>query len=277
VRIEVAIEGIYAYSELDAHGETAAAAARMEARAREPASQAKFDALVRPFLELEPRRVLEVGCGTGALAERIVGATKATEVLGTDKSAGMLEHARVLREGVPRLRFTAWDVTHPEQLAEDRFDVVLSSVMVPYLSEEEIRALVRDLVRRLAPGGVLAFIEQDLQTDFLALAEPKLWQRVMGKDVRALGRAWSLGLRPLLREAGLHVEARRSFVWSTDTHGPYTRDLLAHLATDATRAGRIDEAERVRFLDLVEAQTARGDFTYGIVYHLVCGRRVSNP
>lgn len=236
------IEGVFAYSDLDLRGETAPAAARMEARAREPASEAMFDALVRPLLEREPRRVLEIGCGTAALAERIARATRETEVLATDKSAGMIDVARALRKGAPRVRLSVWDSERPEDLAEVGFDLVISSVVVPYMTDEAIEALVTDLARRLAPGGVLAFVEQDLQTDFLTLAEPELAQRVFGKDERVLGARWSLGLRPVLRAAGLEVDARRSFLWSTDTHGAYTRDLLAHLASDAVVHARIDRS-----------------------------------
>lgn len=270
------IEGVFSYAALDPKGESAAAAARMEARATLPASEAMFEVLVRPLLELEPRRVLEVGCGTGALAARIAAIAKRADVLATDKSEGMLERARSLRAG-SRVRFATWDASDPRALSEDGFDLIVSSVMVPYLSEEAIAALVGDLARRLAPGGALAFVEQDLQTDFLWIGDPALVARVMAKDARSLGASWSLGLRPLLRAAGLEVAPRRSFLWATDEHVDYTRDLLAHLAADAARAGRVTEAERTRFLALAEEAHARGDFAYGIVYHRALGRRVSRP
>jgi 16S rRNA A1518/A1519 N6-dimethyltransferase RsmA/KsgA/DIM1 with predicted DNA glycosylase/AP lyase activity len=47
------------------------AATRMEARARESASEEMFRQLIAPLLTSEVKTVLEFGCGTAALSRRI--------------------------------------------------------------------------------------------------------------------------------------------------------------------------------------------------------------
>ena len=63
--------GIPDYRNLELSGEARLAADGMEDRAREPASAEMFEKLVRPLLGPGVQRILEVGCGTGALAARM--------------------------------------------------------------------------------------------------------------------------------------------------------------------------------------------------------------
>lgn len=252
---EMRIEGIPHYRDLDVSGEAHAAAGRMEDRARAPASRAMFDDLVVPLLGPPPRAVLEVGCGTAALSRRIVRLLPGATVY-ADKSAGMLAAAREYAEadaeaersaGGGKLVLGRWDVLDAGSFPFDagaRFGLILSSVMVPYLDDEQTGALVRDLASRLAPGGVLAFVEQDLQTDAVNFPRFDLLRRVHAKDDRNLKKTLALGLRPLLRDAGLELLPRRSFLWTDDPSEPYTCELLGRLADAALEAERITAAER---------------------------------
>ncbi len=260
-------EGLPDYARLDEAGEAAAAARRMEARAAEPASAALFEALVRPLLP-GVRRVLEVGCGSGALARRVAAASDA-EVLATDKSEGMLAVAAA-RGG--RVAFQRW-AAPDEPVPTGEFDLILSSVVVPYLEPSAAEALVVDLAARLRPGGRLVFIEQDLQTDALHFPDPELRTRVFAKDRRPAPRHLALGLRALLRAAGLALDPPCAHLWITHDHGPYLQDLLGAMARDATAAGRITEAERGHWESELAALAARGDFAYSLLYHRVGGVR----
>lgn len=190
------LRGIPNYRDLDLDGAAQAAAERMEARADEPASRAMFEALVLPLLTPTPGRVLEVGAGTGALARRIAEASPASRVHASDKSEGMLRAARELSAagGAP-LALARWDVLDESAFpfGEEPFDLLLSSVMIPYLDDAQSEDLVNRLARRLAPGGVLAFLEQDLQTDAVSGAPDRLRARVLAKDERALTRARGVG------------------------------------------------------------------------------------
>lgn len=279
------IEGIPHYRDLDLSGEARAAAERLEDRAREAASDAMFDELVVPLLEPPPANVLEVGCGTAALSRRIARLLPGATVHATDKSEGMLAAAREYAESEARANAGAnaggklilgrWDALDAGSFPFEpglRFGLILSSVVVPYLDDGQTAALVRDLASRLAPGGVLAFIEQDLQTDAVNFPRFDLARRVLDKDGRDLKTTLTLGVRPLLREAGLEPLPRRSFLWTDDGYGPYTRELLGRLADAALEAGRITAAEREEWGTGLEALADSGDFYYGLVYHRVAGR-----
>ncbi len=276
------ISGIPNYRDLDLSGESRAAAKRMEDRATAPASQAMFDALVAPLLDpppSSPSNVLEVGCGTAALSRRAARLLPNGTVYAADKSEGMLAAAREYAEaesgdGGGDLVLGRWDVLDAASFPfdRDRFDVILSSVMVPYLDDAATVSLVGDLTSRLAPGGTLAFIEQDLTTDTVNFPDFDLLRRVYARDERDLKRTVALGLRPLLREAGLRLLPRKSFLWTDDEYLPYTRELLDRIAADALKAGRVTAAERERWTDILESLVDSGDFYYGIVYHRIAGR-----
>ena len=275
------ISGIPNYRDLDLSGESRAAAKRMEDRATAPASQAMFDALVAPLLDQlssSPSNVLELGCGTAALSRRVARRLPNGTVYAADKSEGMLAAAREYAEaesgGGGELILGRWDVLDIASFPfdRDRFDVILSSVMAPYLDDEATVSLVEDLTSRLAPGGTLAFIEQDLTTDTVNFPDFDLLRRVYARDERDLKKTVALGLRPLLREAGLRLLPRESFLWTDDEYLSYTRELLDRIASDALKAGRVTAAERERWTATLESLADSGDFYYGIVYHRIAGR-----
>jgi ubiquinone/menaquinone biosynthesis C-methylase UbiE len=265
------------YKNLDLSGEALKAAARMEARAQEAASREMFQQLVAPLLAPQVRTVLEFGCGTASLSRRIAQSAPQSRVVATDKSEGMLTVARHLvdTEHIANLRLQLWDVLDEAAFPfpGTQFDLIVSSVVIPYLDDTQTMDLVHRLVARLAPGGTLAFIEQDLSTDTLNFPKPEMLRDVLTKDLRNYKRTLALGLRPILREAGLQVLPRRSFLWTDDAYGAYTRELLETFADAACQRGQIKPEERDEWKTTLDNLAESGDFYYGIVYHLVAGRR----
>ena len=265
------------YKDLDLSGEALQAATRMEARAQEPASAEMFQQLVAPLLSSGVKTVFEFGCGTASLSRRVAVALPKATVYASDKSLGMLKAARSLIEaaGLENIRLAAWDALDEASFpfAEQSFDLILSSVVIPYFDDAQTSDLIRRLAARLAPGGVLAFVEQDLTTDTLNFPKFDIYRGVLTKDLRNLKPSLALGLRPLLREAGLQPLPRRSFLWTDDAYGAYTRDLLERLADSACEKGHVTPEERDEWKTTLDRLAASGDFYYGMVYHLVAGRR----
>lgn len=98
--------------------------------------------------------VLDIGCGTGTLAvvaTRHVGLTG--EVHGIDASSEMIARARskAAKAGAP----ARFDVGVVENLPfpDDRFDVVLSTLMLHHLPRPTRQACAREIARVLKPGG----------------------------------------------------------------------------------------------------------------------------
>ena len=109
--------------------------------------------LVAAVVGAEPRRVLEVGCGWGELAEWIAGETGA-DVVATDLSPRMVELAR--ERGVDA------QVADVQRLpfADGEFDVAVAAWMLYHVPELE-RAIA-ELARVLRPGGRLVAVTNSL-------------------------------------------------------------------------------------------------------------------
>lgn len=256
--------GIPDYKNLDLSGEAEIAARNMEDRAREPASQMLFDRLVAP---LAAASVLEFGCGTGALAGRL--ASIGASILATDKSAVMIGAAKTLH---PEISFAVWDVTDPNSVLEaGGFDLIVSSVVAPYFSGEETVAVIARLREMLKPGGVLAFIEQDIETLEIASSLPDFTARIVQRTLASTKNPYRcLGLAPLLELEPLPVV---SFDWTDRTYCPYIRRLLDRTAKDMIGAGEASEEEAKAWLEEMESRSTNGDFLYSLTYRRIAGRK----
>jgi SAM-dependent methyltransferase len=183
-------------------------------------------------------------------------------------------HHLVAVDNLTNIRLERWDVIEETAFPfpNKQFDLIISSVVIPYLDDPQTITLIEKLAFRLAPGGVLAFVEQDLMTDSVNFPNFELFRRIVSKDLRNLKRTLALGLRPLLRKAGLQVLPRRSFLWTDETYGSYMRDLLERFAKAACDRGQITLEEEEEWKKTLDELTRTGDFYYGLVYHLVAGR-----
>ncbi|HEU0302771.1 MAG TPA: amino acid adenylation domain-containing protein, partial [Longimicrobium sp.] len=138
------------------------------------------DATVDRILALRPRRVLEIGCGTGLLLHRVAPLCEA--YVATDFSATVLSS---LRRGLER-RPVATPLTLLHRAADDfagmepgSFDTVVLNSVVQYFPDAEYLArVIEGAARVLAPGG-----------------------RILLGDLRSL---------PLLRAFGASVELFRA-------------------------------------------------------------------
>jgi len=119
----------------------------------------KYDALVallprgRRF-----RRSLDIGCGTGLLADRL--AAHSDEVVGIDVSAVAIERAREWSASRPGLRFMQADLLALDPAHYHGFDLVVVADAIYYLPPDALddaglKSLVSRLARLLTPDGIL--------------------------------------------------------------------------------------------------------------------------
>jgi ubiquinone/menaquinone biosynthesis C-methylase UbiE len=105
-------------------------------------------------LGIMPQRVLDIGCGTGALLRSVSGQWPSAALVGVDPAAGMLRAAR--QAGVPGGLAQATAGALP--FAGATFDLVISTVSFHHWASQ--RDGLAEVRRVLAPGGI--FILADL-------------------------------------------------------------------------------------------------------------------
>lgn len=100
------------------------------------------------------QRVLEIGCGTGNLAIRVMRAHPDLELVGSDPDPLALARARRKARGRTGIRFErgyAQRLPHPDA----SFDRVLSALMLHHLDHDTKVAAAAEVSRVLRPGGSL--------------------------------------------------------------------------------------------------------------------------
>ncbi|MEU0094744.1 class I SAM-dependent methyltransferase [Kribbella sp. NPDC006257] len=114
-------------------------------------------AYVEIVREFGARSVLDVGCGTGALATLLAGL--GVEVVGVDPAEASLEVARG-KAGAEKVRWVHGDATGLPELQVD-LAVMTGNVAQVFLSDEEWVATLYGLRAALAPGGRFVFETRD--------------------------------------------------------------------------------------------------------------------
>jgi SAM-dependent methyltransferase len=140
----------------------------------------RYDAFLAAQVPARAARVLDIGCGLGRLAARVVAPGR--EVIGVDLSPEMVARARSLGAGTPGLRFECADFFDLDP-GPERFDCVLSAAVLHHLDAD---AAIARMIRLLAPGGRLVL--HDLRTDASVLDRARaacaLAHHALGRLVR---------------------------------------------------------------------------------------------
>ena len=157
------------------------------------------DAVVAALRTLRPRRVLDVGCGTGLLATRLRRELDGAVVVGCDFSHGMLVHARAHPEPVSWVRGDALRLPFRDGVV----DAVVSTEAFHWFPDQP-RALA-EFYRVLVPGGRLMVALVNTPTDTVRAAF-RLGSRVFGQPFDWPTRR---EMRDLLARAGFRLESQR--------------------------------------------------------------------
>ena len=173
--------------------------------------------------DIDVRRVLDVGAGTGAgtvaLAQQFVGA----EVVAADVSEGMLERVRAL--AATRGLAERISTEHADIAADvsglGRFDVAWASASLHEAADPD--QAFRNLFAALRPGGLLAIVEMNGPPQVLPLELADLEDRLHAafEPVRQ-GNAYNLDWSAPLERAGFDLEVLRTVTIeeTVDGRGP---------------------------------------------------------
>ena len=150
------------------------------------------------------QRALDVGCGPGALAARLVDRLGAANVAGIDPSEPFVAAARERLPGADVRRGTAEDLPFDD----DAFDVVASQLVVHFMRDP--LAGVRDMRRVCRDGGTVALAVWKRDGNGVGPLVP-FWRGVTAAGLGTRGEADLIGtkegqLAELCDRAGLAVQ-----------------------------------------------------------------------
>jgi SAM-dependent methyltransferase len=113
------------------------------------------DMIKARFPDFRPRRILEIGSGTGASTLPLKAAWPEAEVHGVDVGAPMVRyaHARAESLGVP-IHFSQQSGTGTD-FPDGHFDLVTSIIVHHEMPLPVIQAMIKECHRLLAPGGIM--------------------------------------------------------------------------------------------------------------------------
>ncbi len=123
------------------------------------------------------QRVLDLGCGTGALTLRA--AHRGARVKGIDVNAQMLEIAGARSEEAKlgeRVELCEMGVAELENEAAESYDAVMSGLCFSELTEDELGYALKEVRRILKPGGILLVADE--------VRPGNVWKRIVSSLMR---------------------------------------------------------------------------------------------
>ncbi|GGF92464.1 malonyl-ACP O-methyltransferase BioC [Paenibacillus abyssi] len=203
-----------------------------------------------------PVSVLEIGCGTGRLTERLLQLLPSAYVSAVDLSPSMLQLAsRRLNGDASRCTFIEADIEQWAAASADRrFDLIVSGACFQWLERPE--QTLRQLLRVTRPGGRLLFSTfgpdtfQELHSAFLKayLALGKQPQR-HGLSFRSL-QQWT----DMLESAGWRVHVLRHK--TAAQYFPAVRTFLQSVKSIGANASQASPAQGLGMRSLMAEMTA---------------------
>jgi len=145
-----------------------------------------------------PARILDLGCGTGQLTERLATTFPDANVVGADLSNGMIERAAERLVDDDTAGFVRADAQHLP-LAGGTFDVVTCTESFHWYADQ--RAAAAELARLVEPGGRVLIASIATITGFADDAIQRA-TALAGRPVKAIPKR---ELRRLLTQAGFEV------------------------------------------------------------------------
>lgn len=169
-----------------------------------------YDDMLRCIVELaallEPRRILDLGAGTGEVSRGLLHALPEARVIAIDPSAEMVAVARGQRESVgDRWSIVRADADGIETVGG--FDLVTSNLVLHNLPTSQKQHLLRRIRTWLVPSGVF------LWGDFIRHHDPRLHDHYM--EQRAT-HAVAAGCPPEIVNANFDKERHEDFPCTVD-------------------------------------------------------------
>jgi 2-polyprenyl-3-methyl-5-hydroxy-6-metoxy-1,4-benzoquinol methylase len=128
------------------------------------------------YPDLEPQRILEMGCGVGVSATALAAHFPEAEVHGVDVGASMLRYAHARAEHLNLPVHFSQQNAEKTNFADESFDLVFSAAVFHESSYAGIRNMIAECRRLLRPGGVMIHVEVPVR-----YSDMDTWQKLSGE------------------------------------------------------------------------------------------------
>jgi ubiquinone/menaquinone biosynthesis C-methylase UbiE len=115
--------------------------------------------LKQHYPDLQPRRILDMGCTVGHSTLPYVDAYPGAEVHGIDVGAPVLRYAHARAESLGKAVHFSQQNAEQTNFPDGHFDLVVSHILVHETSHKAMRRIMRECNRLLTPGGVVLHVE----------------------------------------------------------------------------------------------------------------------
>jgi ubiquinone/menaquinone biosynthesis C-methylase UbiE len=210
----------------------------LELRAADPQQQAMLDSYLSRIAFGPAARVLEIGCGTGAVTRAIARRPGVAQAIGVDPSPVFIARAEELASDLTAAEFVVGD-GRALQFADSDFDTVVVHTTLCHVPQPE--SLLGEAMRVVRPGGTLAICDGDYATITVATGEFDPLQ-VCIEAVKAafIHDIWLVRRLPaMLRAVGFELVDTCSHGYLQTTEPAYMLTLVDRGADTLAASGRI--------------------------------------
>jgi ubiquinone/menaquinone biosynthesis C-methylase UbiE len=213
-------------------------AGTLELRASDAQQRAMLESYLADIRFPQEAKVLEVGCGTGAVSRVLASKPGVAKVVGVDPGPVFLAKARELGSGISNLQFEHADA-RSLKYKDSVFDIVVMHTVLCHVPGPE-RALA-EAFRVLRSGGWLAVFDGDYATTTVALEDNDPLQSCADAAIDWLVHdRWLFRRLPeLVRSAGFQHLKTRSHGYLETSDPTYMLTIVERGADFLVASGRV--------------------------------------
>lgn len=207
--------------------------------------------------------ILEVGCGTGILTERIACAWATSPLIAVDSAPSFLDTARRRLLGASTVQFLRADARHLP-IRDETIEVVVIDSCLAHVPGPE--AAVHEAMRVLRPGGRLAVFEGDYASATVAVNDFDPLQEVMdaAMALTATDRWIVRNLPGLVQKWGGVVQSTTIHPYVDDSPHGYMMSLVDRGTNSLVAEGILLEQEAAELRRMARERSRSGRF-FGMV------------
>jgi ubiquinone/menaquinone biosynthesis C-methylase UbiE len=244
----------------------------LELRAADPQQRAMLEEYLADLPLPTGARLLEIGCGTGAVARVLAARPGVREVIGIDPSPVFVEGARLRAQDVPNLSFVTGD-GRELPFDDGSFDAVVCHTSLCHIPGAD--RVLEEARRVIAPGGKLAVFDGDYATTTVALYERDPLQACVEAAMDALvhDRWFVRRLPALVRNAGFDLVRLRSHGYVETAEPHYMLTIVDRGADVLAAGGRLGTPVAESLKTEARRRADEGRFFGHIAYASLIARR----